>query len=359
MAAHYAVAPGMYLREWLEDEGMTQAEAASKIGISRKTVNGIVKGTQPLSQDTAIKLERVTGIPAEVWSRYEAKYRADLAALEDEDRLAAHADIVSPNLAKYLRAHNVTTATTKEPGRLVSDFLSLLRVGSVEAYERAARETLGCFVATLREARKEVDPASFMAWISMGEGTASMARGMSSAYDEKLLRDMLPDIRARVASTDERTLYDVSEMLSRAGVVLQFIEAPDGFPLHGMTRWAKSGNPVIQMTGRRKKDGFIVWTLFHEIGHVLCDEDRGSAAERSTKSRDEDERRANSFAESTLLGPLGMNPYRTMSWPDEIRSAAEEQGACPGVVVNLMHRRKTLPYSHCSELLVDMKIPTA
>ena len=63
MGTNYAVAPGMYLQEWLDDEQMTQQALADRLGISRKTVNGILKGTQPISQDTAIKLERVTSIP--------------------------------------------------------------------------------------------------------------------------------------------------------------------------------------------------------------------------------------------------------------------------------------------------------
>lgn len=358
-AQHYAVAPGMYLQEWLEDEGLTQSQAADRLGVSRKTVNGIIKGKQPISQETAIKLGRVTGIPADAWARYEAKYRADLAALEDERGLAVHAGAICPQLASYLRANHVTAATAREPGRLVSDFLTLVGVGSFDAYQRLERETLGLAVSTLREASKDVDPASFMAWIAMGRDTESMRRATAVEYSEGALRGMLGAIRSRVAQTDSETLSDVAEMLAGAGVVLQFVDAPDNFPLHGMTQWTRGGNPVIQMTGRRKKDGYIVWTLFHEIGHVLCDGTRGITVERTIKSRSEDEKAANGFAESALLGPSGMKPYSGMSWPEEIRAAALAQGVCPGVVVNLMHRRKMLDYSWCSELLVDMTIPNA
>lgn len=358
-AQHYAVAPGAYLKEWLEDEGLTQSEAAARLGVSRKTVNGIVKGSQPISQETAIKLGRVTGIPADAWARYEAKYRADLAALEDEKALAKYADAICPQLASYLRANHVTTATAREPGRLVSDFLSLIGAGSFESYQGMAEETLGLAVSTLREASKDVDPASFMAWIAMGRDTDSMRRGTSAEYSEESLRGMLGDVRSRVAKTDSETLADVAAMLAGAGVVLQFVDAPERFPLHGMTMWTNDGNPVIQMTGRRKKDGYIVWTLFHEIGHVLCDEGHGITVERDNRSRKSEEKAANRFAESALLGPSGMDPYRGMSWPEEIEAAAKAQGACPGVVVNLMHRKKMLDNSWCSELLIDMAIPSA
>lgn len=49
MSASYAVAPGIYLQEWIEEASVTQQEAAYRLGLSRKTVNGIIKGTQPVS----------------------------------------------------------------------------------------------------------------------------------------------------------------------------------------------------------------------------------------------------------------------------------------------------------------------
>ncbi len=45
MSASYAVAPGMYLQEWIEEASVTQQEATDRLGLSRKTVNGIIKGT--------------------------------------------------------------------------------------------------------------------------------------------------------------------------------------------------------------------------------------------------------------------------------------------------------------------------
>ncbi|MDQ1075157.1 HigA family addiction module antitoxin [Microbacterium sp. SORGH_AS_0969] len=77
----YAVAPGQYLDEWLEESSLTQQEAANRLGVSRKHVNEIVNGRAPVTPETALKLERLTGIPADSWVRFEARYRLDLARL--------------------------------------------------------------------------------------------------------------------------------------------------------------------------------------------------------------------------------------------------------------------------------------
>ena len=78
---NYAVAPGEYLEAWIEDQGLSQQRVAELLGSSRKQVNEIVNGRAPITSDTAMRLERVVGIPARPWLRYEAMYRADLAQI--------------------------------------------------------------------------------------------------------------------------------------------------------------------------------------------------------------------------------------------------------------------------------------
>ena len=44
ITTNYAVAPGEYLEEWLEDQEMTQLQCADRLGCSRQLDNGIVHG---------------------------------------------------------------------------------------------------------------------------------------------------------------------------------------------------------------------------------------------------------------------------------------------------------------------------
>lgn len=114
------------------------------------------------------------------------------------------------------------------------------------------------------------------------------------------------------------------------------------------------------MTGRRKKDGFIIWTLFHEIGHILNDGNVGitlSYIDEKQSSKSESEKRANAFAREVLMGPEGLSPYHDCKTSTKISRIARDRGDCPGVVVNLMHRKRMLDYSWCNDLLKDMTIP--
>ena len=79
---HYAYepdvvySPGETLREWLDEHDMTQAELAARTELSTKYINELAAGIEPITDETALSLERVTGVPASLWSQLEASYRS-------------------------------------------------------------------------------------------------------------------------------------------------------------------------------------------------------------------------------------------------------------------------------------------
>lgn len=355
---NYAVAPGRYLEEWLEDENMTQAEAGQRLGYSRKHVNSIVNGHAQISDELATRLERLTKIPATSWLTFEAAYRADLARLKDEEDLAKHASEIHPEAAKFLRQIGVTSATMRAGGRLVSDFLAYHRCGTWDAFLGMHEErTTGEYaLAALKEHKAELDPTLLSCWLRAGELEEQYELGRTGTYDEAALRALLPTLRERVSRPDDRLLADVGELLASAGVVFMLVAPPAKFPLYGMTRWIDKRVPVIQQTGRRQSDGFVIWTLFHEIGHVLNDP-RGEVHVdfRSEKQRNTvAERGANAFALETLFGEAGLAPLQGVQTDREIRDAARQIGVSPGLVLLQLHRRKQLPYNWGNNVSVNI-----
>ncbi len=358
MDRNYAVAPGEYLAEWLEDERFTQQQLADRLGWSRKRVNEIVGGRAPITAEAAIQLERVTAIPVDSWLRFETAYRADLARLHDAQRLAADADVVDARLAKYLRSLGVTKATARNRPQLVSDFLAFHRCGTVDAYrELVAEHFRGEFqLAALKDSSTAVDEGLLIAWLRAGELTPEFEAARSIVYDEAGLRDLLPELRRRVATPDQRMIQDVRALLSSVGVTLQLVRPPEGLPLHGVTRWIDNRHPLIQQTGRRVKDGFVIWTLFHELGHILGDPRGEIHIEFSSekKRNSEAEKGANRFAMVTLFGAAGLEPFRGLERDRDIERVAAEIGVSPGLAVFQMHRSRLLDYSWGNGLSVGV-----
>ena len=82
-------APGQVLREkLLEGLGLTQAEVARAIGVSRPRFNMMLKDRCQISADIALRIEKVFGIPPQFWFRV----RAEFELYEGRQRLSNELD---------------------------------------------------------------------------------------------------------------------------------------------------------------------------------------------------------------------------------------------------------------------------
>ena len=67
--------PGeMLLTEFLEPLGVSQAEAARRLGVPFQRLNAIVRGRRSVSADTALRLQQLTGWDAPIWMSLQAKW---------------------------------------------------------------------------------------------------------------------------------------------------------------------------------------------------------------------------------------------------------------------------------------------
>ena len=82
---NYAVDPDATLQELMESLEMTQKELATRTGQTEQSLTSIINGKQPISYETANRLELVTQVPARLWNNLEAQYREQKAKLEERN----------------------------------------------------------------------------------------------------------------------------------------------------------------------------------------------------------------------------------------------------------------------------------
>ena len=71
----YAVSPGETLRETIEALNLTPEDLVQRMGCHCTAINQIIKGNAQITPETAIQLEKVTGVPASFWNNAEVQYR--------------------------------------------------------------------------------------------------------------------------------------------------------------------------------------------------------------------------------------------------------------------------------------------
>ena len=57
----------MLLEEFLRPLGISQSAFAIRLGVSFPRLNEVVRGKRSVTPDTALRLERVLGMPADFW----------------------------------------------------------------------------------------------------------------------------------------------------------------------------------------------------------------------------------------------------------------------------------------------------
>ena len=90
-----AIHPGEFLKETVDEMGLSQVALAQALGISTMRVSHVLKGTRPVSAELALRLGRVMGQTPQYWLNLQASYdlkiaeRANQASLAGLRRLAA------------------------------------------------------------------------------------------------------------------------------------------------------------------------------------------------------------------------------------------------------------------------------
>lgn len=338
----YATPPGETLAEWLEEQSMTQAELATRAGLSARVVNQIIHGVAPLSQDTALKFERVTGIPARIWNTLEAYYQEHLTRLETRKDLDSQIEWLEELPVAQLRKRGIVTAAPADKPGQVAELLAFFKVASVEAWR-------GLWLAPDAVFRKSAtftaSPGAVAAWLRLGELHAENID--TEPFDATTLRGALPSLRGLTRQGDPDVFVaQMTRTCAAAGVAVVFVREITGTRCSGATRWV-GGRPIVQLSLRYGTDDHMWFTFFHELGHVLLHGRREVFVEDGRPASPElagKEEEADRFA-GELLIPPGFTPeLRRLRRLADMRAFAERIGVGPGIVVGRLQKDKIIGY---------------
>lgn len=324
-APDYAVPPGDTLLEVMESLEMTQKELAIRTGLTEQTLTRIFKGVQPVSYETANRLELVTRVPARFWNNLEAQYREQIAKLEERGRLEAN--------IKWLKT--IPTRELIERGLLpsVSDKVELLRltlsffgVSSVQAW-RDVWEVPA--VAARRSSCFESRPGDAAAWIRQGELQAHEIA--CAPFDKKRFKEALLKIRTMTREQPSVFEPEMKRLCAEAGVAVALVREMKKVPWNGATRWLTPRKAMILLSLRGKGEDKFWFSFFHEAGHVLNDNKKDLLINDESHD-DPREVRANDFAAEILIPSLYNDTIRLFRAKAEVVRLAEELGISPGIV---------------------------
>ncbi|NLW86663.1 MAG: ImmA/IrrE family metallo-endopeptidase [Planctomycetes bacterium] len=327
----YALAPGETLAERLDELDMDQRELAIRLRMSAKCVNQMIRGKAPITHETAIKLERVTGIPSHVWNNLEMNYRSALARLEDHKRLGVDADWewLKTIPTKELIARHVFEEPSDRNG-LLNAVLEFFGVANRQAWEAVWNENRAA-AAWRKSVCFDSHPGPTATWLRLGELQAQGIR--CEPFDKVKFVDALAEIRKLTAAGPEVFGPKMIELCAQAGVALVFVPEIKGCPASGAARWLTPEKALIQLSLRYKSDDHFWFSFFHEAGHILHDPKKSISIDEPNQDGGEREMKANRFAADYLIPPAEVASLRQLRTVADITAFARRIGVAPGIVV--------------------------
>ena len=340
--------PGDTLADLLDEHRMSQLELASRCGVSVKLVNEVISGTAPLSASLAIALEQVFRMPARLWMRLEANYRADLAKADAQLSAAeAKAWVQRFNygaLAKLGFAPLENGRNAEAYRRKAAALLDFFRVKSPTEWEGVWLNPKVAFRRSLKGLKKPYDTS---VWLRAGELAAEKLA--CAPYGRTAFLKVFQDVRAAALREDiGQAIKDVQAAFAKTGVALVVLPAPPGIGVSGATHWRHSDLAILQLSLRYKSDDQFFFTLAHEAAHILLHGKRDVFLEGADGNDEAKEAEANQWAANFWVPTKKRQAFeRRGEWSESaIREFAQALGVPAGIVVGQLQHSGYLPVTH-------------
>jgi addiction module HigA family antidote len=339
--------PGETLKETLEHLGIGQADLARRTGLSTKHINQVVQGTAPLSPETALLLERATGMPAGLWNALEAKWRTQVVHEQEERDLAGQTGWLDNFPLDAL----VDQRVLPDRDRTIANLRRLLDFFAVATPRVAEGLWDGYRTAFRRSTVASRDEYATVTWLRLAERHAHDTA--CAPYDRADLTALLPRLRGLTLSEPQTWFTDLPRLCAQVGVAVVFVPALPRTSISGATRWLTPDKVMIALSDRFKRDDQFWFSVFHEIGHVLLHGKRLTFLDDSEKLADGDEdaseTEANDFAALSLIPAQHAAAYRQLqSKPTiftRIEAFAAAVGVSPSIVVGRLQHDGSLPWN--------------
>lgn len=337
-----ATPPGATIKEQIEDRGMSQREFAIRMDMSEKHISKLIHGDVRLTDDVALRLEAVLGVPAGFWNKLEAIYREKLARAREENALDEDVELTRkfPYKAIAKLGWVPDVSDVKERVKNLRNFFGVARLGVMEDLRIPG-------IAYRRTCVAQKNDYTLAVWAQQARRAALEI--CTSEINLKRLRESLSDIRAMTLELPEDFVEKLRQLLASCGIALVFLPHIDGSFLHGAS--FLDGKKIVMGLTVRGRDADRFWfSLFHEIYHVL----NGDIAKKDGPS-DEDEKAADIFARDQLIPVSEFEQFvqQGVFTENEIVAFASRVGIAPGIVVGRLQKENYIEYSWYNHLKVQ------
>jgi HTH-type transcriptional regulator / antitoxin HigA len=335
--------PGETLSEKLEELGMGPKEFAVRTGKPEKTIIAIIKGNSSITAETAVQFEHVLKISAHFWLNIQREYDEFIAREERKTLLRDSIEWARQfPLAEMIKKGWLPQNKSIESR--TADLLAFFSISNQAAWEDyyLNQQLKVAFRISLAHTK---DPYAISAWLRKGDLQASELQ--AADYNQKDFKYALPEIKTVMARHPTDFAKKLQSTCLAAGVKVVYTPCLPKAPIVGSTRWIND-TPLIQLSGRYKRNDSFWFTFFHEAGHIILHGKKDIFLEKTDYS-DFDKNKEEEADDFAIKWTLTKEEEQEiidsapLTEPD-IKSFAKKFNTHPAIIIGRLQHEELIPY---------------
>lgn len=344
MNNEFLVPTGNIVKEYLEENYISQKDLSERIDISEKHISNVLSGKSRLTEEFALKLEKVlVDVPASYWLNYEMKYREYLARREELVRVNGW-DLKT--ISKKFKFSEIFKGLNLSLTEQAIEMLKLLKISDFKNFE----SVYGNLQMDFMEDGGEKEAIAI--WLNLCESEIKIQNEdiSDNCYKESEVRKSLGKFKILSNNSNtELSMKSCRKLCNKLGIYLVFCEAITNSKVRGaLTTYEE--HPAIYISGRFKSHAHIWFAFMHELGHLLLHYNKKDVIISYEEDIDEvsdREEEANQFARNIFISPETYQKFieKKLYNADTIKAMAQQENTLPLFVVARLQHDKIIDYN--------------
>lgn len=335
--------PGYYIKEVVEESGLTQEDFAKRLNTTPKNLSILIRCEQSLSIDIATKLSRMLGTTVGYWLNLQKSYDEMKAEFILDEELRKEREIFRHIDYKYFVDNFGLPVFVRNVDEQINQLRNYLQISSLSVLKEKD------LAVSFRSSTQELSDANVIkANVMMQIAINKALKTDTAKFNKKKFEEA---IEYALTQTENHAEFFplIKKKFQDAGVVLVALPNLKGSGINGATK--KVGSKILLMVNDRRGYADTFWfTMFHEIGHII-NGDYGI-----TLKDDNTEDEADIYAQNKLIPREQYEAFiKKYSSFNEIviRKFAASIERDPGIVYGRLQNDDKIPYS---ESIISSKL---
>lgn len=341
--------PGYYVKEYIEDQGITQEELAKRLQTTPKYVSDLVNGRINLTDEMVLRLSIVFGTSTKMWLNLNQKYIERKLEIEKRKKLDEECEFIKKIDYKFWVELGLVKPT-KVAAEKVQEFQKYFRISSLSILGEHD------FLVQYRTGVSEVTDINIMnanAWVqtAINIGTQRDVK----PFNKRKLIESIPEIRAMTVKNPKVFYPELKKILADCGVAFVLLPNLKNCGVNGAVKWLGKDKVVLALNDRRKYADTFWFALFHELGHVLQQRIKVLLISEKNKTEFEKdamieklEKEADIFSQNTLIPKEDYEAFvkrnKNCFTAEVVKQFADQINILPGIVVGRLQQDHYLSY---------------